>query len=59
MSDNAIRCGLDGCTSRQCASPGAHSWTSELAIYGTTGIPGQSRYLSIWLDIDDRDRFYQ
>ncbi|ADT97186.1 hypothetical protein [Mycolicibacterium gilvum] len=58
MSDNTIRCGLDGCTSRQCESIGNHVWKAETAMSGClpTAIPQRTRYVSIWVDIDDRER---
>lgn len=58
MSDNSIRCGLDGCTSQQCASLGSHVWKGEIAVHGClpTAIPQRTRYMSIWVDLDDRQR---
>lgn len=58
MSDNTIRCGLDGCTSQQCKSLGNHVWKDDIAVYGClpTAIPRMTRYLSTWVDIDDRER---
>lgn len=59
MSDNTIRCGLDGCTSQEgCTALGNHVWKADIAISGClpTAIPRQTNYLSIWVDIDDRER---
>ncbi|MCV7191870.1 hypothetical protein [Mycolicibacterium brumae] len=58
MSDNTIRCGLDGCTSHQCESFSAHTWKGETHVSGClpTAIPHRTRYLSIYVEIDDRHR---
>jgi len=58
MSDNTIRCGLDGCTSQGCETHGRHLWKDDIAISGClpTAIPRHTSYLSIWVDIDDRER---
>lgn len=58
MSDNMIRCGLDGCTSHQCASLGNHVWKQQIAVCGClpTAVPRQTYYASVWVDIDDRNR---
>ncbi|KMO70091.1 hypothetical protein [Mycolicibacterium chlorophenolicum] len=58
MSDNTTRCGLDGCTSHACQSLGNHIWKGEARLTGClpTAIPQRTRYLSIWVDIDDRER---
>lgn len=58
MSGNTFRCGLDGCTSQQCASLGNHVWKAETAVSGClpTAIPRRTCYLNIWVDIDDRKR---
>lgn len=58
MSNNTIRCGLDGCTSQQCTSIGNHVWKGEIRVSGClpTAIPQRTRYMSIWVDIDDQER---
>lgn len=58
MSDNTIRCGLDGCAIRQCANTGHHAWKGEIAVSGClpTAIPWRTRYVSIWVEIEDDHR---
>ncbi|PQE01405.1 hypothetical protein CYL16_04800 [Mycobacterium sp. EPG1] len=53
MSDNTIRCGLDGCVIRQCASTGHHAWKGEITVSGClpTAIPRRTRYVSIWVEM--------
>lgn len=58
MSDNMIRCGLDGCTSQQCVSLGNHTWKGHTTVAGClpTAVPTRTTYVSVWVDLDDRHR---
>lgn len=58
-NSNTVRCGLDGCESRQCEELGSHVWSQQVvAVSGClpTEAPIETKYVSFWVDIDDRER---